>query len=234
MKTVTKLLLTLLILGLAAIPALAQTGNGAPNGSHYNLNIIGMADCKSAAMTDSNRHTIFVLLNYSDATPTDPTAIAQLSKKNKIFLQEGSFQVIDGNACDGAVFQLPQNDCTSWGTTGVPASGCTYDVFVRGLGSPQNDPYANMTTCRIDNDPASPTYNTYQCSTETVTVDRNKGKSTFENVTRELTSLCLDTNADTVCDTRVQLFTSEFYQYFWDYDNHGLRLAQLRFYPRVP
>ncbi len=234
MKTFGKLVFTLMILGLAAIPVLAQTGNGAPNGSHYNLNLIGMDNCKSAAMTDSNRHTIFVLLNYSDATPTNPTAITSLDKKNKIFLQEGDFQVLDGNACDGAVFQLPQNACTNWGTTGVPASGCTYSVFVRGLGSPQNDPYAQMTTCRIDNDPASPTFGTYQCSTETVTVDRNKGKSTFQNVTRELTSLCLDTNADTTCDTRVQLFTSDFYQYFWDYDNHGLRLAQLRFYPKQP
>lgn len=235
MKTVIKLLLAVTVLSLVAVPALAQNGNGAPSGSHYNLNLIGMANCKSADMTGSDRHTIFVLLNYSDATPTDPTAIAQLDRKNKIFLQEGDFQVIDGNACDGATFQLPQNACSSWGTyPTVPASGCTYDVFIRGLGSPQNDPYAQMTTCRIDNDPTSPTYNTYQCSTETVTVERNKGKSTFQNVTRELTSLCLDTNADTRCDTRVQLFTSEFYQYFWDYDNHGLRLAQLRFYPREP
>jgi hypothetical protein len=26
------------------------------------------------------------------------------------------------------------------------------------------------------------------------------------------------------------LFEDDFFQYFWDYDNNGLRLAQLRFY----
>src|SRR4029453_12673038 len=111
MKIQTRLLFAAVMIGLVSVPAMAQNGNGAPNGSHYNLNIIGKDDCKTAAMTDSNRHSIFVLLNYSDATPTDPTAIATLNKKNKIFLQEGPFQVLDGNACDGAIFQLPQNDC---------------------------------------------------------------------------------------------------------------------------
>lgn len=214
---------------LIAVPAFAQTGNGAPSGSHYNLNIIGMDTCKSADMTGSNRHTIFVDLNYSDGTPTNPTSTVSLNPKNKIFLQEGAFQVIDGNACDGAIFQLPKNDCTTLTVTEV--SGCDYDVYIRGLGSPQNNPYSQMTTCRIDT-----TLNEYQCSTETVTVERNKGKSTFSNVTKELTTLCLDTTLDSVvkCDTRVTLFESDMYQYFWDYDNHGLRLAQLRFYPRVP
>ena len=72
-----------------AVPAYAQTGNGAPSGSHYTLNIIGKAKAKTADMTGSNRHTIFVALDFSDATPTDPTPIAQLNRKNKIFLQGG-------------------------------------------------------------------------------------------------------------------------------------------------
>ncbi len=227
-----------MVLGLAlAIPftfAMAFAGNldtgGTLSGSHYNLNILGKEDCKSAAMTDSNRHTIFVLLKYNDATPTNPTpdyGLTTLDRRNKIFLQEGPFQVIDGNACDGAIFQLPQNECQVY----TPEeSGCDYYVYIRGLGSPKDNPYAQMTTCRLD---TSVTPNVYQCSTETVRVDRHKGKSSFTNVTKELTTLCLDTNADATCDQRVQLFTDSFYQYYWDYDNFGLRLAQLRFYPRV-
>ena len=33
------------------------TGNGAPSGSHYNLNIIGKENCSPADLTGSNRHT---------------------------------------------------------------------------------------------------------------------------------------------------------------------------------
>jgi hypothetical protein len=217
------------LLAIALIVALpAYAGNGAPSGSHYNLNIIGMDTCKTQDMTNTSGHTIFVDLNYSDGTPTSPTATTSLNPKNKIFLQEGPFDVIDRNACDGAVFQLPQNDCTT--ATVDTVSGCTYDVYVRALGSPKNNPYAQMTTCRIDT-----SVDEYQCSTETVTVQRNKGKSTFTNVTKELTTLCLDTyvdaNYDGKCDERHLLFEDAVYQYFWDYDNHGLRLAQLRFYP---
>ncbi len=235
MKKAIVILFTLVL----AIPftfVMAFAGNldtgGTLSGGHYNLNILGKEDCKSEDMTDSNRHTIFVLLNESPPAPTDPTTInTTLSRKNRIFLQEGPFQVIDGNACDGAIFQLPRNDCQV--LTVEEVSGCDYSVYIRGLGSPKNNPYALMTTCRVDNsvDPA-----VYKCSTETVRVDRTKGKSSFTNVTKELTTLCLDTviDAQVKCDTRVGLFEQEFYDYFWNYDNHGLRLAQLRFYPRLP
>lgn len=213
-----------------AVPAYAQTGNGAPSGSHYSLNIIGHDKAKTADMTGSHRHTIFVALNFSDATPTDPTPIAELSRKNKIFLQEGPFHVIDGNAWDGAIFQLPAPDCDT--LTVATVDGCDYAVYVRGLGSPQGNPSADITTCQsgdFDGDGDEE----FQCSTETVHVERNRGKSSFQNVTKELLTLCLDTVVDGVvaCDTRVQLFDNSFYQYFWDYDNNGLRLAQLRFYP---
>jgi hypothetical protein len=225
---------------LLATPTLAQTGNGAPSGTHYNLNIIGMkaedtADCKKAAMDGSNRHTIFVDLEFSDATPTAPTGIVSLNRRNKIFLQEGPFQVIDGNACDGdeAIFQLPAQACAT-ATVGT-VSDCAYDVFIRGLGSPQGNPSAVVTTCGIDDAGTVATGDdTFQCSLESVTVTRSKGKSSFTNVTKELTTLCIDTftdgNFDGGCDDRVVLFEDDFAQYFWDYDNHGLRLAQLRFY----
>ena len=225
---------------LLAAPAFAQTGNGAPSGTHYNLNIIGIKaedteDCKKAPMTGSNRHTIFVDIDYSDATPTAPTGIASLNRRNKIFLQEGPFQVIDGNACDGdeAIFQLPAQACAT--ATVDTVSDCDYDVYIRGLGSPQGDPYAVVTTCGIDTaDPTNPADDTFQCSVESVTVTRTKSKSSFTNVTKELTTLCIDTFDDGIfdgrCDDRVVLFDEDFAQYFWDYDNNGLKLAQLRFY----
>ena len=52
-----------MLLGLAvAVPAVGQTGNGAPSGPHYNLNIIGVEKAKEAPLTGSERHTIFVAL----------------------------------------------------------------------------------------------------------------------------------------------------------------------------
>jgi hypothetical protein len=37
-------------------------------------------------------------------------------------------------------------------------------------------------------------------------------------------------NFDGNCDVRETIFGTPGYQYYWDYDNNGLRLAQLRFY----
>ena len=104
----------LLSVAALASPAYAQgDGNGGLSGSHYNLNILGKDNCAGDDLEGSNRHTIQVLLNFKDATPTD-LSTATLDKRNKIFLQEGDFQVIDGNACDndGALFQLPANPFT--------------------------------------------------------------------------------------------------------------------------
>lgn len=217
------------LLVCTAAPAMAQPGNGAPSGSHYNLNIIGMDKEKQADLQDSNRHTIFVDIDYSDATPTDPTPIAQLSRKNKIFLSEGPFQVLDGNAWDGAEFRLPAPECEI-AEVSIDESTCDYQVYVRALGSPRNNPYAQMTTCQTGElDGADG--DEFQCSTETVTVTRYRGRSSFDNVTKELLTLCLDTDGSGTCDTRVNLFDNDNYQYYWDYDNFGLRLLQLRFYP---
>jgi hypothetical protein len=84
-----------------------------------------------------------------------------------------------------------------------------------------------MTTCATD-----PTTLEEICSTENVLLIRNKGKSTFQNVTNELTSLCLndDLTNNTTCDTRVALFSGGLIDWMWQYYNQGLRLAQLRFY----
>lgn len=82
----------LIALGLAVgtAAAMAQTGNGAPSGGHYNLNILGKKDCTPADLTGSNRHTIQVLLNGGDsAGAINGTSPVTLNKQNKIFLQGG-------------------------------------------------------------------------------------------------------------------------------------------------
>jgi len=192
------------------------TGNGAQSGSHYNLNIIGHDNCPGDDLKGTNRHVIDVLLNGA----------------NKINLVEGDFAVLDGNACDsdGATFQLPANPFTCAVTDpeclNTDPTFQEYLVFVRALGAPGGK--ATITTCETDL-----TTLEVVCSTENVVLVRSAGRSKFRNVTKQLTTLCLDTVADGViaCDTRVGIFEDDLHSFFWDFDNNGLRLAQLRFYP---
>jgi len=186
---------------LFAVPGGAQaTGNGAPSGAHYNLNIIGVDNPKKASLDDSNRHTIFV--------PTQGSC--------RINLAEGDYNVADGNCFDGdgAQFYLPDPDPDGDGVT-------AYSVYARALGKPGGS--SVTTTCFEE---AGETW----CSTENVVLVRSTGKSTFRNVSKELLSLCLDTDGDLVCDTREFLFDRDLADYYWSYDNNGLKLAQLRFY----
>jgi len=184
-----------------ARPLSVQTGNGAPSGAHYNLNIIGVPRAKTADMTGDNGHRIFV----------------PLWGNPKIMLTEGpDFAVLDANGTDGeASFQLPNPDPNGDGTT-------VYSVFARALGTPGGK--SLTTTCAID-----PFDGAEVCSVITLTLERSKGKSTFDNVTKYLLYIYADIDGDGVLD-RVPLFDSSLTGYFWDYDNQGLKLAQLRFY----
>jgi hypothetical protein len=68
------------------------------------------------------------------------------------------------------------------------------------------------------------------CSSENVVLVRDSTRSKFTNKTKELTTLVADIDGDGLVE-RVGIFDDRLYSYFWDYDNNGLRLAQLRFYP---
>ena len=75
------------------------------------------------------------------------------------------------------------------------------------------------------------------CSTQNEVFVRGTGKSSFRNVTAALTTIVLDPVADaaavTACGgaTTVDLFATCLLGYFWQYDNKGLKLLQVRFYP---
>lgn len=231
--------LLLLVVGAAvaagaailSIPMLAQNGNGiTSNGPHYNLNLIGVTNGKNPPLTGSDRHTIFVPLftNGKDGPDVDPVP------GTDIWLTQGPFAVCDGNAFDpaydcngtqiakqGAVFQLPCNTniTTATGTTLVPCtSGATasYDVWARVVGTPGGS--STLTTCATD-----PT-GALVCSTNKAMFVRMKPNK-FTNVTDALTSL-VDTNTLQT----VALFQGGFQNFFWDYDNNGNKLVQLRFY----
>jgi hypothetical protein len=211
----TRLIMAAAVLAMAALPLLAQTGNGAPKGPHFELGIIGVSNPKTQPLTGGNRHTIFVGLGTKKEGVT-----------TNIYLTQGPFAVCDGNGFDtatdcagntvassGAVFQLPCDLLTD-----ICAGGDSqaYTIWARALGKPGGQ--STVTTCATDT-----TTNTIVCSTDSVLLVRGAGKQTFKNVTRELTTI------DTTLGT-VSLFEDGFTNFFWSYDNNGLRLAQVRFY----
>jgi hypothetical protein len=188
----------------AAVPAWAgndSTGNGAPSGAHYTLNIIGVPKGKTAAMDGNNGSRIFV----------------PLWGKAQINLTQGDFGVLDANGTDtdGATFSLPNPDPDADGVT-------EYSVYARPLGTPGGS--STTTTCATD-----PVTGEEICSTESMVLVRNRGKSTFDNVSRELLYIYYDLDGDGTAEL-IPLFDQRLQDYFWDYDNRGLKVAQLRFY----
>src|SRR6058998_3481249 len=88
-------------------------GNGAPSGSHYNLNIIGVPKNKTADMNNNDGHRIFVQLNGGEAAGALPKLIKDLVQLNVIWLvrapdSDPTFGVLDANATDsdGARYQM--------------------------------------------------------------------------------------------------------------------------------
>jgi len=199
LMTRTAICLIALVFSASVFAGKGGNGNGYPSGAHYNLNLIGTGD-KDADMKGNKGHRIFVPLNGNA----------------KIYLQEGDFRVIDANGTDGdgAKFQLPAADADCDGYS-------DYSVYVRELGAPGGS--AVMTTCLEDE------FGEVYCSSESVELERKKGKSTARNVSKELlTVLIYDEDRDRWI--RTPLFGDDSYGYLWDYNNNGLRLAQLRFY----
>lgn len=194
-----------------AVPTFAQVGQGL-SGPHYNLNIIGVANPKTADMTDTSRHTLFV----------------PLSGSVKISYVAGTeFQVLDGNCtdADGCTIEVPSD----------PLGDLCYDVYATGLGKPNAGQVIVNASCTIDGLIGS-------CADalllDTFTVDRPKGKPRRQNISDVFRATgCIDVNATGFCDSGDLQFSNvwifnipQLLDYFWDYNNTGLRLMQVRFY----
>ena len=174
--------------------------NGAPSGAHFNLNLIGVPKGKTATLDNNDGRRIFVPLFGS----------------TKILLTEGDFAVLDANGTDGsAAFQLPSPDPDGDGIT-------EYSVFVRALGKPGGR--STLTSCATD-----PTTGEEVCSVGSAVLVRDRGGSKFTNFSRELLFVSADLDGDGDID-RVPLFGDQLQDFFWQVDNQGLKLAQMRFY----
>ena len=201
------------IVGMMGFSNQAFAGNGAGGvgSGGYQLNLIGMD--KNDKLTNdekNNGHRIFV--------PIDgPT---------KILLYQGPFAVLDSDATDGTgKFQLPYpGDCSSLDFTQCDLN---YDVYIRVLGKPSDANYTIVTCVDFNKDGVVD-----ECSTESVAVpsaNGSKGGAKFTNVSKELLTVCIDTDDDGICDLRTEIFDDANAQYLWDVDANGHRIAQLRF-----
>jgi hypothetical protein len=227
------------VTGLPSNGAGRITGNGAPSGSHFNLNIIGMPKNKSASMDNSEGRRIFTQLwGGDDAATLNDQLVKDISRLNKIFLQPATtkhtFKVVDANATDanGALFQLPPNVSSTW------------NVYARALGKPGGK--SSTTTCAAvpgADGILGTKDDEVLCSLRTLTMMSTAGQSTFKDVSGEL--LFIQMVVDPVIDpalasclkvTERRTMTLPIFHgclagYFWNYDNNGLKLLQLRFYP---
>lgn len=175
-----------------------------------------------------------------------------LDRVNKILLtpnQDDIFRVLDANATDrnGAEFTMPDDVYTS------------YRVYARALGKPGGKAAITLCANETDEtvDGEYPDDVETWCSINQAVLEREKGQPKAEDVTDALFTmtilvdfadmeleekdyqlagcfaseglLSVGQNLDTqVFD--VPIFHSCFEDYFWNYDNNGLKLLQLRFY----
>jgi hypothetical protein len=215
-------------------------------GKHFTLNIIGVQKNKTADMDGDNQGgVIFVKLTGK-------------SKINLVKAPEGeSFAVLDKNGTDGngATFQLPDPDLDPYvvGDKGDADTMSAYSVYVRPLGKPGG--WAKITTCAdvlesnlkafLSKDDINVLNEACEfggvASVEQVGWDitfRNKGKTKFTNVTAELLTIVLkveildeEGNVVETIYVRVPIFDDILENEYWEYENHGLKLLQVRFYP---
>ena len=202
-----------LAMGAVFLPSPAGAGNGAPSGAHYNLNIIGVSKDKNPNMDQAAGNVIFVDLgSKSGAAVTTKIMLEQSAAA-------GEYAVLDKNGTDGeARFSLP-------------APG-TYTIWARPVGTPGGQ--ARITTCAEDVT-GNGGVTDEVCSTQNEVFVRGTGKSSFRNVTTNLTTIVIDPNADAAAvaacgGTTVSLFDPCLEGYFWKYDNNGLKILQIRIY----
>ena len=215
---------------VVTVPAFAQVGKGL-SGAHWNLNIIGVPKDKTVPdMTGSDRHVIFVPLQSG----------GDVNRQVKIYFERGdSFKVTDGNATDDneVTFQVPYEFCPDL------TQGCeellSFDVYAVGLGKPFIGRIVEA-ECTYSEDVAPPD----ATCTDTLLmgsfeVNRQKGKPQPPvNITDVFrASGCLDLDGDDACSAGDLAFSNlwifniaELVESWWNYDNNGLKLMQVRFY----
>ncbi len=226
----------LVILGVvfcfAAANALAQNNNPCPGDKEYQFNIIGMEKGKNPDMTNNDGHRIFVALNGKTQIymtgDTSPLPGLQCGKK---------FDVLDANGTDedGATLLVPCDPLTA---TNLDPNVC-FDVYATPLGTPGGSTNVDV-VCAFDATCLGCNIDGGSCATGNIDVSLagHNGKPKTENITSVFrASGCIDIGGVAgVCDAGDIAFRNEWIfnieqllYYYWDYDNDGNRVVQIRF-----
>jgi hypothetical protein len=178
------------------------------NGPHYNMNIIGVSKDKASnipAWSNENRHAMFV----------------PLDRKINIYMTQGDdFAMVDADGTDGvARFNLAEG---------------YYEVFIRAVGKPNGEVTITPEATYIDSETGLPIDADTDFYLGSITVKHTK-KPVWERVTGMFIADVILYNDDgSVLDTygNTWIFDiPELYEYWWNYDNHGCKNLQVRFYP---
>jgi len=258
MKKLIYLIVLMLILGLivtGCIPVVptaekdetssltkAKPADQPPSGAHYNLNIIGKkSDWSGGGSYDNpDRHTMFVPENTDEfmldgshcytpsGTPCWVPEGANYHNPRILYpgitiwmtqypkgTDEDEFAVLDGNAFDDCKceFQLKSGTYTVW-------------IVAKAKPAKKDEPeyYTDITGwIRYTDELTGTIY--YYLEVGKVTVKKN-----WQNVTDELFMY----DGEWVFTYLAGIEADPLYEeaaYFWQYDNHGNKLVQVRFYP---
>ena len=257
------LIAVMIVLMFASVGWALESADGQKlNGNHFTLNIIGVQNPKTADMdSDTGKgSTIFVNLNKDGSSVHTKIGLVESGSDDAPMVEPDEFAVLDKNGTDndGALFALPNPGLDPYviGETEDPDTISDYSIYVRPLGKPLGK--ATITTCAEVADTFGPWldkgdyrivnatgYFGGVASIEQVGTDitlRDYGKTSFTNVTAELTTIVFEIeileddeqNGWNVVDTvyaRIPIFDDLIYGEYWDYDNEGLKHLQVRIYP---
>jgi hypothetical protein len=209
MKTKIPVMIGILIIIALCIPGVSAVPDPFKvNGAHYNLNIIGVKTADQIkTVGDSMGHTMFVKLNG----------------KTKIIMTQdpaGVFDVVDRNGLDGqAEFNI--------------APGY-YNVYATALGKPNNA--VDINAWGLFDDALSTDQLIWLGY---VKISRNTGKPVSTNINELFyvdVTLCTAVDAEGACTQEITYTNTwvfdidELVEYYWDYDNAGVKLLKVQFY----
>jgi len=150
------------------------------------------------------------------------------------------FGVLDANATDanGAIFALPDPCADADPTT---ACSPTYKIYARAHGKPGGN--ATITTCADETGLGFDGTDDIWCGSNGINMEAKGGQKAIEitdNLLRMTITVdettdpglaaCLGDNQVGPEVETVYLFDNCLENYFWNYDNNGLKLLELRFY----
>jgi hypothetical protein len=239
-KTLAIIFAAVMVLTLAiAIPAFAAPKGIDVNGEHFNLNLVGKAKTMPGDYDNPDRHTMFVPTDTSNFT-IDLNTPNNLDEETlagiKINMTQGSeFAVLDGNATDGiGSFQLCPGKYLVYIAVKAKVPKTTGVVDITGW----VEAYDNLGALW------------YYIPVGSVSVSKGKiwtDASTLFYVTADEDTLDFLTGDETNYDSKLGMWVFDYMAgldawetdlydfsdlaYFWQLQNDGAKLIQVRFYP---